>query len=474
MTRAFIAMPFAQVFNPVYHYIREACEQLGIQTIRIDEVWAREDIYKQIEEEILKADFVVADFTGDRMLEVPNPNVVHEAAFARINKKYILLLAQDHKCLPFDWRTRPAIIYQQTDSGLAYLKERLVTAIQALTKKEDFGEDYQRIAVAGSNMPIPQQLPYAYPPAFTPAAVAPLPAAYMPASAALLTEASHAAIIENLLRSRQGNIISVSDKSRLRLPEGFSWQEDQPDQVYCQADASRMVYIARAKFTMGGEEDKDQQPVHETEISDYLIDIHPVTNGQYQKFIDASGYLSQGYWTQEGWCWRCQNHIEAPAFWQQSQFNQASQPVVGVSWYEAMAYAVWAKKHLPLEAQWEYAARGQDGRHFPWGQDAPSPELANYCGSGTSKFDSYPRGISPFGCYDMAGNVWEWCYDWYGEDYYRMASACNPIGPDAGREKVCRGGSWTYDSDTLKTFFRFNGATTLRDRGYGFRCARIL
>mgnify|MGYP000883481594 FL=1 len=134
-------------------------------------------------------------------------------------------------------------------------------------------------------------------------------------------------------------------------------------------------------------------------------------------------------------------------------------------------------KHLPTEAQWEYAARGQDGREYPWGNKKPKKSLANYRAKATGKLTEcgdFPEGVSPFKCYDMAGNAWEWCYDWYNESYYSQSPQCNPAGAKKGREKVCRGGAWTYDIDSLKTFYRFYGEATLRDKGYGFRCALYL
>ena len=478
MPSAFIAMPFAQKFYSIYKVIREACEELGVTTIRIDEVWAREDIYQQIEEEILKANFIIADFTGDRMLEVPNPNVVHEAAFAHTHKKYILLLAQDHKCLPFDWRTRPAIIYQQTEEGLAYLKERLVIGIRALKQKKDFNTPHP--STLGYSYSAPTSMPPQMPTA--PVSMAPSPMAYAqpqstpmgfaPVQSQVQAGGNAFSEIQELLLARQADsqeIISPSSD----LPEGF---QDRDGKIICCIDASEMIRITADKFSMGGEEDEDQMPVHEVYLSDYLIDIYPVTNLQFMKFMEAGGYSNQNYWTAKGWNWRCKKNIEVPKFFDNQLLNQPEAPVVGVSWYEAMAYTAWSRKHLPSEAQWEYAARGKDNRPYPWGKKKPSKTLANYrkVAKGPTAPGSFEKGVSPFGCYDMAGNVWEWCYDWYDEEYYEDSPLCNPIGPDEKEEKVCRGGSWTYGPDNLKTFSRFWGKPDLRDRGYGFRCARIL
>ena len=462
--QAFIAMPFDQKFYNVYKSIRAACETLNIKVIRIDEVWAREDIYKQIEEEILKSDFVIADFTGDRMLEVPNPNVVHEAAFARTKKKYLILMAQDHKCLPFDWRTRPAIIYQMTPEGLSYLEERLVLGIKALMEKEDFGRDYEEASannfMAGYPQQMPQYMPMGYPPQPQ------TPMSYVPSHNTTLSE------IEANLVAKQCQPVVVNSNHSSRLPKGFSKKKDK---IVCRVDNSEMIHIPATEFSMGYE---DEEPEHNVVLSEFLIDKYPVTNQQFYKFIESGGYQFQGFWSDAGWQWRVNNSILQPALWNDEKFNHPLFPVVGVSWYEAMAYAAWVGKHLPTEAQWELAAKGTSSNPFPWGSEAPCAEKANYrsqfkCLTPVNQFE---ETSSEWGCVDMAGNTWEWCYDWYDDNYYTVSPRENPVGPaySSDEEKVCRGGAWTYDVDTLKTYHRFFGITTLRDKSSGFRCARIL
>ncbi|WP_372369913.1 formylglycine-generating enzyme family protein [Candidatus Uabimicrobium sp. HlEnr_7] len=460
--QAFIAMPFDQKFHSVYKTIRAACESLNIKVIRIDEVWAREDIYKQIEEEILKSDFLITDFTGDRMLEVPNPNVVHEAAFARTKKKYLILMAQDHKCLPFDWRTRPAIIYQMTPEGLKYLEERLVIGIQALMEKEDFGHDYEEATANNFMHGYPQQMPQHY----MPMNYATAPMNYTPSHNTTLSE------IESLLITKQGQPVAVNSNHNSRLPKGFSKKKDS---IVCRIDNSEMVHVPTAEFKMGFE---DEEPEHQVVLSEYLIDKYPVTNKQFAKFIDSGGYQFQGFWSDLGWQWRVNNSISLPAFWDNPKFNDALLPVVGVSWYEAMAYAAWVGKHLPTEAQWELAAKGTDGRQFPWGNEAPCSQRANFRGQSNhlTSVNNFDDIASAYGCIDMAGNAWEWCYDWYDDDYYEKSCRENPVGPPQSEdeEKVCRGGAFSYDIDTLKVYHRFFGIITLRDKSSGFRCARIL
>lgn len=451
--QAFIAMPFDQKFHSVYKAIRAACESLDIKVIRIDEVWAREDIYKQIEEEILKSDFIITDFTGDRVLEISNPNVVHEAAFARTKKKYLILMAQDHKCLPFDWRTRPAIIYQPTVEGLNYLEERLTIGIQALMEKEDFGCDNQHIEMQ-NNLYQQQMQPMNY-------SIQTPQTAYVPPNT--LGQA------ETLLLSKQGQPITLNTNHSSRLPKGFAKKKNK---IICRIDNSEMMHIPSTSFTMGYEEEELE---HNVILSEYLIDKYPVTNQQFSKFIESGGYQYQGFWTHEGWKWRIKDNITEPDLWGDLS---PTLPVVGVCWYEAMAYASWVGKHLPSEAQWELAAKGTDQRQFPWGNELPSMEKANYRSQykKLTEIQLFDNAASYYDCVDMAGNSWEWCYDWYDDDYYEQSIVDNPLGPikSEDEEKVCRGGAWTYDIDTLKVYHRFFGLVTLRDKSSGFRCARIL
>jgi len=229
-------------------------------------------------------------------------------------------------------------------------------------------------------------------------------------------------------------------------------------------DGAEMALVPEGDFLMGtSPEDifakEHEKPQRLVWLSAYLIDIFPVTNERYRLFMEAGGYREEKWWTAEGWKWRVASKIEQPLAWKRKGWNRLKQPVAGVSWYEADAYARWAGKRLPTEAEWEKAARGVDGRTYPWGEEVPSRELANFhnivgC---TTDVDRYPLGRSPYGCYDMSGNVNNWCQDWYWEGWYlycvEHGISRNPCLDDEMkqrlkldvRQKVDRGGGFATD-----------------------------
>lgn len=195
-------------------------------------------------------------------------------------------------------------------------------------------------------------------------------------------------------------------------------------------DGARMVAIPEGPFLMGSDVKdifaaEDTLPSRQVWLSTYLIDLFPVTNRQFSLFIDDGGYHAAAHWDPRGWAWREAEGITRPISLQTEGFDGEDQPVSGVSWYEAQAYARWAGRLLPTEAQWEKAARGTDGRRHPWGDPLPHAGLCNFDHrvGRTTPAGSYPDGKSPFGCEDMVGNVNNWCRDWYWGEIYRQWEA---------------------------------------------------
>ncbi len=228
-------------------------------------------------------------------------------------------------------------------------------------------------------------------------------------------------------------------------------------------DGKEMVLIPAGSFEMGDHLDDMSKavPVHTVTLDTFYMDTHEVTVGQFREFVNQSGYSYGVTW----------NDV--------AKYSPGDDyPMVYVSWNDATAYAEWAGKRLPTEAEWEYAARGGlIGQRYPWGDDEKlARDYANYEGTGgKDKWDKTTAPVGSFeangyGLYDMAGNVVEWCQDWYDSDYYTNSPVSNPIGPDNGSWKVCRGGTWTAFTDHLRLASRTFTDPILRYGLNGFRC----
>ncbi|HEX4968636.1 MAG TPA: formylglycine-generating enzyme family protein [Nitrospiraceae bacterium] len=223
-----------------------------------------------------------------------------------------------------------------------------------------------------------------------------------------------------------------------------------------------MVLVPAGEFSMGSPEgDPDEKPAHKVQISAFFMDKYEVTVKQYAAFLQESGG-------------------DRPAEWKtMNKTANQNRPVMGVDWAEAARYCKWAGKRLPTEAEWEKAARGTDGRLYPWGNDPPTPLHANY---GKKEWNNHEAlvpvgtleaGKSPYGIYDMAGNVWEWVSDWYDNDYYKNSPSDSPAGPPTGGFKVIRGGSWNTSARNLRAADRYFDPPSFRSQYVpGFRCAK--
>lgn len=254
-----------------------------------------------------------------------------------------------------------------------------------------------------------------------------------------------------------------------------------PDAVAKGTDGAPMVLIPAGCFTMGtnniGSEQNqgfpNESPEHEVCLKDYYLDQFEVTIVRYAKFLEESKH-------------------DPPSLWDEDAVTAAAdRPVVDVSWPDADAYCQWAGKRLPTEAEWEKAARGTDGRRYPWGHLTPFPDLANY---NRGDWVSYPVTLAPvtygvhglnirlgiqkgggrsaYGLYNMAGNVSEWVADWYDREYYKKhPPRDNPAGPESGSKKIFRGGSWMDAPRLLRVTARFSAEPDFHDRTMGLRCA---
>ena len=230
-----------------------------------------------------------------------------------------------------------------------------------------------------------------------------------------------------------------------------------------------MVRIPGGPFRRGVDDRRglDEGPARSIHLRPFLIDRCEVTTRRFGEFVAATGRVTAA-----------EADSSVSRSWRSPGGRGAAEPdhpVVYVTWDEARAYCGWRGVRLPTEAEWEKAARGSDGRQWPWGP-RPEASLANAWGpgdpySGTSPAGSFPAGASPYGVHDMAGNVWEWCADWYDPDYYVVAPRRDPPGPERGRLRVARGGSWTNPITVLRTSNRHAVHPDDAGPSLGFRCA---
>ena len=245
------------------------------------------------------------------------------------------------------------------------------------------------------------------------------------------------------------------------------------------------VTIEAGSFLMGAQKDSPSEPnydeeaedwespVHEVKLGSYQIARYPVTVQEYERFVEDGGYTEERHWKAGGF-----GDKKEPADWD-DQVRHPTRPVVNVSWYEASAYCAWAGYWLPTEAEWEYAARADTGRKYPWGEEDPDDSRANYTRAlkHATPVGLYPRGATPDGIHDMAGNMWDWVADLYNADYYSTLPMDGPAVAPKGPEKsignsVLRGGSWYSAPAQLRATHRGVGDPESTHDGFGFRCAR--
>ena len=225
---------------------------------------------------------------------------------------------------------------------------------------------------------------------------------------------------------------------------------------------ARFVTIPAGEFLMGSEAGQDdERPVHRVRVDPFEMSVFPVTRGEYAAFLRATRH-------------------EPPRDWHDPAFAGDDRPVVGVSWHDATAYCAWraaagSVERLPTEAEWERAARGgAEGAAFPWGDDIP-PWIPD--GGRGPLAGPWPVGLgvpNPFGLFGIAANVHEWCADWHAADYYAASPFENPRGPEAGRRRASRGGSWRHAVTISRSAARSKIDPSFRYTDYGFRTVRSL
>lgn len=223
-------------------------------------------------------------------------------------------------------------------------------------------------------------------------------------------------------------------------------------------DGAPAVFVPAGNFVMG---DNEESPRRELYLDAFYIDRFEVTTGRYAKFLAATG------------------SSHPPEGWDDLDLARGGDlPVVGVDWNDAVAYCRWAGRRLPTESEWEKAARGNDERRYPWGNDTPMPDRANFQNAAPEAYDgglarvgTHEAGRSPYGVHDLTGNAAEWVADWYSESF-PVAAVRNPKGPDSGEGHVIRGGGRFDPLERLTVTRRMHGNPDLRGEDIGFRCAR--
>ncbi len=226
------------------------------------------------------------------------------------------------------------------------------------------------------------------------------------------------------------------------------------------ADGALQILIPAGSFVMGSTDGQaDEQPPHLVILPAYYLDAYEITVARYARFLKGV-------------------NAERPLSWGDATSGPHNdKPVVGVDWFDAKEYCEWVGRRLPTEAEWEKAARGTDRRRYPWGDDPPTPARATFNRPAwrgyvtLSDVGAHLDGRSPYGVYDLAGNVWEWVADHYDQHYYAESPRESPQGPATGALRVLRGGAWSNEAAALRASNRGGYPPTAHRSDFGFRCA---
>ena len=310
-----------------------------------------------------------------------------------------------------------------------------------------------------------------------------------------------------LLWSRFAELQESVVKHLISVPESHQFASDTPTVI--ESEDATEVLVPAGPFIQGslsplqmqvivGNVEGDEKPVRSSYLDAYYIDRYEVTNDQFEVFVEATDYVTDAETITKGRRWGADGWVSTEDLtWREPMFlgdeidGRGDHPVVQVSWNDAVAYCAWAGKRLPTDAEWEKAARGQRGFDFPWGHEFDG-SMVNFCDTNcsdlpqhkddsaddgytrTAPVGSYPGGMSPYGAYDMAGNVWEWVQDAYDPYYYHYAPEFNPAGPILSdvTHRIVRGGSFTSEVGYVRTTSKSYDPPATAYFGVGFRCAR--
>lgn len=252
-----------------------------------------------------------------------------------------------------------------------------------------------------------------------------------------------------------------------------------PDVETSSKDGMELLPVSEGNFMMGNDNGKvDEKPYHEVYLDTFWIDKTEVTIQMFSQFVSETGHKTTAEINGYGYTWFNNDWQKVPhANWVDpdgdGQSNKTNLPASQVSWDDAQAYCSWAGRRLPTEAEWEKAARGVDGRVFPWGDATPDNSLLSFNEeSGIAIVGSYPNGASSYGALDMSGNVWEWTADWYDAYYYEALVSENPKGPISGTRRVLRGGAWNTGLKNIRITHRDSSEPQEYNDTLGFRCAK--
>jgi formylglycine-generating enzyme len=264
------------------------------------------------------------------------------------------------------------------------------------------------------------------------------------------------------------------------MPDARTESPKELDRTSARLGPHGMVLIPAGTFMMGsigwGE---FEIPVHEVYLDDFWMDETPVTNRDFARFVSETGYRTDAERAGAAWGYGSGafSEVRRLSWHTYATPDREDHPVVLVSWNDSLAYCRWTEKRLPTEAEWEKAARGPlREKLYPWGDTYPDGTQANFAGKPsevppTTRVKQFPP--NGFGLYDTVGNVWQWCADWYADDYYRVSPRENPPGPASGSNRVRRGGSWNVIQPfRLRCANRGAMPPSAVAPNIGFRCVR--